>query len=178
MLHIEKHVERQLAEQEAKGLPRFETHVEVVGKSPQMMLDRYFGGVDLECPPGGAPASGGAPSHIEMREARHPVTPYADFLALGRFIADRLGGKWNKPERYFLYRVHGKEGASYLLRDGRAPDSLLLGASGTTFELVDTFSGLDQATRAVRRLERGLPTPGPWTSPPPIWQSTTCRPYR
>ncbi len=178
-LDIEKHVERRLAEEEAKGVPRFETQVEVTGKSPQMMLDRYFGGVDLECPPGGAPAGGGAPSHIEMREARPPVPPYADFLALGKFIAEKLGGKGNKPERYFLYRVHGKDGASYLLREGRAPESLLHGAPGTTFELVETFSDLDRGTRALRRLERGLPaTPGPWESPPPVWQSTTCRPYR
>ncbi len=178
-LDIDRHVEERLAEEERKGTPRFETRVEVVGKSPQVMLDRFFGGVDLECPPGGAPPGGGAPTEVEMRDARWNLPPYADFLALGKFIADKLNGKGGKAERYFLYRVRGKDGVSYLLREGRAPDTLLYGAPGTTFELVDAFPDLDSGTRAWRRLERAFPTPvGPSASPPPVWQSTTCRAWR
>jgi hypothetical protein len=178
-LDIDRHVEQRLAEEERKGTPRFETQVEVVGKSPQVMLDRYFGGVDLECPPGGAPPDGGAPSEVEMREARWHLSPYADFLALGKFIADKLNGKGGKAERYFLYRVRAGDKVSYLLREGRAPDTLLYGAPGTTFELVDAFPDLDSGTRAWRRMERGFPTPvGPTASPPAAWQATTCRAWR
>ena len=45
-LDVEKHVDQVLAEQASKGTPRFETTIEVVGKSPQIMLERFFGGVD------------------------------------------------------------------------------------------------------------------------------------
>ena len=37
-LDVEKHVDQVLAEEASKGTPRFETTIEVVGKSSQIML--------------------------------------------------------------------------------------------------------------------------------------------
>lgn len=176
-LDIDRHVEERLAEEAAKGTPRFETRVEVVGKSPQMMLDRYFGGVDVECTPGGAPPGGGAPTHVEMREARWHPSPSVDLAAVVKLIGELLKGGKDQPERYFLYRLRRKDGVSYILREGRAPDMLLYASPETRFELVAGFPDIDSGTRALRRLERGFATPvGPSTPPPAEWQTSTCRP--
>src|SRR5262245_26649604 len=80
-LDIDRLVKERFEEDERKGIPRFETHVEVVGKSPQAMIDRFFGGIEYDCTPGGAPPGGGAPTHVEMREARWHPSPSADFEA-------------------------------------------------------------------------------------------------
>lgn len=176
-LDIEKHVEQRLAEEERKGTPRFETRVEVVGKSPQMMLDRFFGGIDVECTPGGAPPGGGAPSHIEMREARGHPSPSVDLQALLKIIAEAVKRKARGPDRYFLYRVRGQDGVSYVLREGRVPDRLLYSTPGTTYELLEAFSDSKSGARALQRLERGFPTAVAPSAPPPAdWQTSTCRP--
>lgn len=176
-LDIDRHVEQRLAEEDRKGTPRFETQVEVVGKSPQMMLDRYFGGVDLECTPAAAPPGGGAPTHVEMREARWHPSPSADLQAAILKLADLIKGKKDQPERYFLYRLRGNSGVSYILREGRAPHTLLYANPETTFELVAGFPDLGSGTRALRRLEHGFSTPvGPAAPPPAAWQTSTCRP--
>ena len=60
VIDVDRHVGQMLEEEAKKGTPRFETSIEVYGKSPQIMLERFFGGVDLECKPGGAPPGGGA----------------------------------------------------------------------------------------------------------------------
>lgn len=49
-LDIEGQVER-LEEERRKDVPHFETRVEVTGKSPQVMLDRFLRGIELDCPP-------------------------------------------------------------------------------------------------------------------------------
>jgi hypothetical protein len=177
-LDIDRHVEERFAQDERRGIPRFETHVEVVGKSPQAMIDRFFGGVDLECTPGGAPPGGGAPSHIEMREARGHPRPTADFqAALVKVVTELFKDKLKGPERYFLYRVRNKDGVSYLLREGRVPDKVLYSTPGTTYELIEAFSDTKSGARALRRRERGFATAVAPSAPPPAdWQTSTCRP--
>jgi len=170
---VQKHVEKVLVEQEKSGPPRFETAVDVVGKSPQVMLERALRGQDLEC----APSPGGVPTEVEMRAVRRTPPPYVDFLALSGVLAKKLKGKG--PDRYFLYRLRRADGGvSYSLREQRVPDSSFYNTLGTTFELVETFSDRDIATKAWRRLERGFETPFPTVSasPPPPWVTTTCRP--
>jgi hypothetical protein len=174
VIDVERHVDQVLEEEAKKGGLRFETTIEVYGKSPQIMLERFFGGVDLECKPGGAPPGGGAPTEVEMREVRPHPSPYVDFAALGRAIAKKLKGKG--PERFFLYRVFNKGRVSYLLREGKVPVGSL---PGVTYDLVAAFADTDSAVRGFKRMERGFPTAeGPDAPPPPTWQTTTCRPKR
>ena len=181
-LDVEKHVDQVLADEASKGTPRFETTIEVVGKSPQIMLERFFGGVDLECGPlGSVPAGGGAPTVAETREFRPHLAPSADFgaviAAVGQAVAKKLKGKG--PERFFLYRVHNKDGDRYLLREGRVPASWLDTLPGTRFDLVAAFPDLDSGVKGIKRMERGFPTAvSPSVPPPEPWATTTCRPKR
>jgi hypothetical protein len=177
-LEIERHVEEVLAEDEKKGVPRFETRVEVVGKSPQLMLNRFFGGIEYDCTPGGAPPGGGAPTHVEMREARWHPTPTADFeAALVKLLGEVFKSKTAGDERYFLYRVKTKNDVRYLLREGRLPDTVLYATPGTTYELVQGYADPKSGAKALWRLERGFPTAEAGKAPPPAdWQTSTCRP--
>jgi hypothetical protein len=171
-LDVERHVSERLARD--RDVPRFETQVEVVGKSPQVMLNRFFGGVDLECGPAAAPPNGGAPSEVEMREARMHPSPTMDFAALAKAIADKL--KRPGPDRYFLYRRTTRSRVSYELREGRLPASDLY-LPGATHELVDAFPDLASGTKALRRMESGFASPRSPDAPPPApWQTSTCRP--
>jgi hypothetical protein len=177
-LDVEKHVDEVLAEEATKGTPRFETTIEVVGKSPQIMLERFFGGVDLECGPiGSVAAGGGAPTVAETRPFRPHPSPSVDFAALGRAVAQKLKGKG--PEKYFLYRLRSKGGEKFLLREGRVPASWLDSLPGTTFDLVAAFPDLDSGVKGWKRMERGFPSPvSPDAPPPDPWATTTCRPRR
>jgi hypothetical protein len=181
-LDVEKHVDQVLAEEASKGTPRFETTIEVVGKSPQIMLERFFGGVDLECGPVGAVApGGGAPTVAESRAFRPHLPPSADFGALiaavGQAVAKKLKGKG--PEKYFLYRLRSNNGEKYLLREGRVPASWLDSLPGTKFDLVAAFPDLDSGVKGWKRMERGMPSPvSPDVPPPEPWATTTCRPKR
>jgi hypothetical protein len=177
-LDIDRLVRERLEEDEKKGVPRFQTHVEVVGKSPQVMIDRFFGGIEYDCTPGGAPPAGGAPSHIEMREARWHPSPSADFEALIlKLVAEAFKGRKRGEDKYFLYRVKTKGEVSYVLREGRIPESLLYSTPGTTYELLRSYADTKSGVKALRRLERGFPTPEGSTVPPPAdWQTSTCRP--
>jgi hypothetical protein len=177
-LDVERHLEEVLAEGEKRGIPRFSTRVEVVGKSPQMMLDRFFGGIEYDCTPAGAPPSGGAPTHVEMREARWHPSPTADFEgALLKLLAAVFKDKMRGEDRYFLYRVKTKDGVSYLLRDGRLPERVLYATPGTTYELVEGFPNPKDGAKALWRLERGFATAEAADAPPPAdWQTSTCRP--
>jgi len=172
-LDVDRHVGDRLDRD--RDVPRFETQVEGVGKSPQAMLNRFFGGVDLECGPAGAPPpGGGAPSEIETREARMHPSPTADFVGLARTIVDKL----RRPgaERYFLYRRTTGSDVSYELRDTRIPASGLY-LPGTTYELVDAFPDAGSGTKALHRIERGFAGPrSPDAPPPQPWQTSTCRP--
>jgi hypothetical protein len=177
VIDVDRHVDQVLEEEAKKGPPRFQTTIEVYGKSPQIMLERFFGGVDLECVPGGAPPGGGAPTEVEMRAVRPHPAPYVDFAALGMAVAKKLKGKG--PERYFLYRVRNKERVNYLLREGRVPPGTIGALPGVAYDLIAAFPDTDSAVRGWKRMERGFPTAeGSDASPPPPWQTTTCRPRR
>ena len=177
VIDVDRHIDQVLEEEAKKGPPRFQTSIEVYGKSPQIMLERFFGGVDLECVPGGAPPGGGAPTEVEMREVRPHPAPYVDFAALGMAVAKKLKGKG--PERYFLYRVRNKERVNYLLREGRVPPGTIGALPGVAYDLIAAFPDTDSAVRGWKRMEHGFPTAeGPDASPPPPWQTTTCRPRR
>lgn len=176
VLGVERHVDEVLEEEARKGTPRFETSIEVHGKSPQIMLERFFGGVDLECTPAGTPP-GAAPTEMDMRAVRPHPAPSVDFAALGRAVAQKLKGKG--PERYFLYRVRNKDRVNYLLREGRLPLGSSHAVPGVEYDLVAAFPDTDTAVRGWKRMERGFPSPvGPDASPPPLWATTTCRPRR
>jgi hypothetical protein len=173
-LEIDRVVDR-LEEEHGKDIPRFETRVEVTGKAPQVMLDRFLHGIEKDCKPGGAPPGGGAPTHVEMREARGHATPSADVLALLRLLAGALKGRGE--EKYFLYRVNAKGRVSYLLREGRIPDAMVYAAPGTSFELIKGYADAKSGANGLRRLERGYATPeGPSAPPPAAWQVSTCPP--
>jgi hypothetical protein len=161
-----------LIEREARGgVPRFETSIEVIGKTPQLMIERFFGGVDLECLPAGV----GAPSVAELGEARPTPPPTADLLALAQLMAAKLPGKGKGPDRYFLYRVRRGVEVSYDLRERKVPVTWLYGINGTTFELLEGFQDRETAVRGLRRMERGIPGPIPTSSGTrPPW--AVCRP--
>jgi hypothetical protein len=173
-LDVDKHVERLLADREKGGMPRFETSIEVLGKSPQVMLERFFRGLDLEC----GPVPSAAPTDVDMRTFRHLPTPYLDLAALAAALAKRQ--KEKGPDRYFLYRVRRASGVTYWLREDRIPDSLFFNSPGTTFELTATFPDVDSAVKGFRRMERGFETPKPTASasPPPPWATIPCRPTK
>ncbi|HEY7513774.1 MAG TPA: hypothetical protein VIC87_04825 [Vicinamibacteria bacterium] len=177
-LDIDRLVKEKLEADARKGLPRFEDRVEVVGKSPQAMIDRFFGGIEYDCTPGGAPPGGGAPTHVEMREARWHPSPSADFeAALLKLIAEAFKGKMRGEDKYFLYRVNAKGDVSYVLREGRLPEALLYSTPGTTYELIRAYPDTKSGVKALHRLERGFATPEGKDAPPPAdWQTSTCRP--
>ncbi len=177
VLDIDKRVERILAAH-GEDRPHFETSVEVWGKPPQVMLERFFGGTDLEC----GPTPGGAPTEAETREYRHHPEPYLDFAALIGALAKKIDSKRSKadPASYFLYRVHAGNRVTYSLREDKIPDAWLFDLPGTTFELLATFSDPGQATAALRRAERGYAQIDPKAAPSPLppWATANCRPRR
>jgi hypothetical protein len=183
VLDIEKHVEKKLAEEARLAPPRFTTSIEVVARTPQMLLERYFGGVDLECGPAGAPPGGGSPTVEEMRPYRPHTAPTGDLLALASALAGQLGKlvkkKGDGPARYYLYKVIRKGAVSYALREDRVPDSWFYNFPELSFELVESFSDKDTAVRGWRRMERGFTTPvAPRSEPAPSWVAVNCRPRR
>jgi len=171
-LEVERQIEKVLDEREKKGLPRFETSVEVVGKSPQAMLARHLREFDFECGPDG----GGPPTEAEMRAVRPHPAPYLDFLALAQHLAAKA--KRGAPNRFFLYRVRRGTDVSYSVREGVIPDSEFYNTTGTSFEMVEGFPDLKAATAAWRRMERGFDRPAPTVSgsPLPPWSTSPCRP--
>lgn len=173
---VEGHVERLLEERAAAGLPRFEESIEVRGKTPQVMIERFFGGLDVEC----APAGVGAPSARELDEARPTPPPTADLLALAQLALAQIKGRDKRADRYFLYGMKRGTEVSYQLRDARVPVTWLYGINGTTFELVDSFPDRDEAIRALRRRERGSssPAPAPSSVKAALWGPVQCRPRR
>jgi hypothetical protein len=177
VLDVDKHVERKLAEEAKFAPPRFETSIEVVGRTPQVLLERFFGGIDLECGPGG----GGAPSVEEMRGYRPHTSPTADLMALAMALAGKVMGKVKgKPEpRYYLYAVRRSGSLNYALREERVPDSWFYNFPGVSFELVESFADRNAAVTAWRRMERGYGTPvAPKIEPIPQWATSPCRPRR
>jgi hypothetical protein len=140
-LDIEKHAQRVLDE---KGVPRFETTVDVEARSPQSLFDRHFEG--LPCG-----AVGGVPT--ETTPGRPATSPSADFLALARALGGTLKPKG--PERFFLYRIREGERVRHSLREGPVPREWLGGVNGALYELVAAFRDRGEAVRALHRLESG-----------------------
>ncbi len=169
-LDVDRHVERVLQGQ--AGLPRFETSVEVLGKTPELLLERFIKGFDVEC----GPTGGGAPSEVEMRAARPAVSPSVDFMALARELVSRLKGREKGPERYFIYMARRRDGATYWVREGRLPVATVAAVPEAGVEMVAGFPDLDSATKALRRLERGLPVAARAdAAPTPRWVTSPCR---
>ena len=175
-LDIDRLVKERM-EKDGRDLPRFETQVEVVGQSPQAAIDRLFEGVRGDCRPGGAPPGGGAPTHVEMRQARWHPSPSADFVTLLMLLGKTIKDGRRGEDKYFLYRVSAKGDVSYLLREGRVPDALLYARAGTTYELISAYADTKNGAKALRRMERGFGTPEGSSAPPVAdWQISTCPP--
>jgi hypothetical protein len=165
-LNIEEHA--QASAGSIPDIPRFET--EVVGRTPQEMLQRFLDGGELEC----GPTTGGAPTVADTRAYREHPSPSVDFMPLVQALFKAAKGLG--PDRFFLYRVARRDGNSYLVREGRMPASQLY-EPGAMLELVAAFPDRATATRAWRRMERGFKTPvAPASSPAAQWATTNCTP--
>ena len=147
VLDIDRHVQ-DLGDQNA---PRF--RIEVTGRTPQQAFEEHLQGFDTLCGPGG----GGAPTVAEMKDYRpNVIAPTLFSVDVIKLIADL---KKTGPDRYFLYRMVRMDGtASYIVRDGRLPESQLL-LPGARMEPIAAFPDRATATHAWRRLERGYRTP-------------------
>jgi hypothetical protein len=169
---VDQQIDKVLDEKEGTAIPRFESFIEVVGDSPQAILDRRLRGVELEC----GPAGGGPPTEAETRAVRPHPSPYADFVPLAKAIAAKLKGKGTP--RYFLYLVRRPSDVTFIVRDGRISDAEFYNTTGATFELIEGFSDATAAATALRRMERGFETPVSETSaaPVPPWSTAPCRP--
>ena len=169
-LDIEGHVEH-LLEEHQEDL-RFETEVDVVGRTPEEALAQHFRDFDLEC----GPTGGSAPTVAESREFRPRPPPAIDFLLLSRLLSGSHTAKG--PDRYFLYRLSRGATTVYTVREERLGGAAAV-APGGTFELVETFPDLHSAVRAWQRMERGFGSPvGPDAPPPAPWATTNCRPRK
>lgn len=165
-LDIERHVDSVMRD---RGMPAFETSVEVIGKPPDLALAEQLANFDLECGPAGGP-----PTAVESMEFRPHPAPYLDFAALARALSRTLGNPG--PPRYFLYRVHGMADVEYLLREEelRTPPGQ---QPSTAFELVASFPDLGSAVQGWRRMTRGFGTAErtDQADPPAPWATTSCR---
>jgi hypothetical protein len=169
---VAEQVEKAIDEKERSGPLRFESSIEVVGQSPQAILERRLRGLDLEC----APTEGGPPTEAETRAVRPHPSPYADLLGLAKLLGKKAKGK--APDRFFLYVGRRADGVSYTVREGRMPDAEFYNTTGTSFELIEGFADLTEATAALHRLERGFDsaTRADSASPVPPWVTASCRP--
>ena len=166
-LDIEKHVNDVM--QEKGGPPRFEESVEVLGRTPDAALAEQLRDFDLECGPNVGP-----PTAAETTEFRPHPAPFLDLSALARLLSGAVARPG--PPRYFLYRVRGRGGPDYLLREGAltvAPGE----QPARAFELVGSFPDLASAVHGFQRMERGFVTPerAEAGDAPPPWATTNCR---
>lgn len=146
VLDVDRHVQ-QAAEGER---PRF--RIEVTGRTPQRAFEEHLQGFDTLCGPGG----GGAPTVADMKPYRpNAISPATVSVDILKVIADlkKVG-----PDRFFLYRMTRPDGVSYIVREGRFPESQLL-LPGAILEPIAAFADRATATRAWRRMERGYKTP-------------------
>jgi hypothetical protein len=174
-LDIDAEVDKLLERDATQGIPRFESSVDVEGKTPDERFRQQLKGYDVDCGPGG----GGPPNEAEMRAVRPHNSPSADFLGLARFLGGKLKKK-NQEQRFFLYRVQLGPGVSYIVREGHIGAAELANTVGATFEEIAGFPDAKSAAEAERRMEQGFATPtssGP-TSPAPNWVTTNCRPSK
>jgi hypothetical protein len=139
-----------------RGLPRFETTVDVEARSPQSLLNRHFEGMPCS-------AVGGVPT--ETPAARPQTSPSVDLLSAARALGKALKSKG--PDRFFVYRIREGERIRYSLREGPVTRDWLPGVGGRLYELVDVFPDRDEAVRALHRLERDGDAKEPKASPCP-----------
>ncbi len=168
----EQEVEK-IVQRETRDLPRFEEQIEVVGRTPQMMLERFFGGADVEC----TASPGGVPSEQDMRDVRQTPGQALDLVGAAQQLLKAIKGEDKGPPKYFLYRVRKANEARYELREGKIPVVWMYGGiNGNTFELLEGFSDRDAAVRGLRRMEKGFLTPKPLASERESpWSYRTCR---
>ena len=99
-------------------------------------------------------------------------------------LAGKLMGavKGKAAPHYYLYAVKRNNTVNYALRDERVPDSWFYNFPGVTFELVESFPDRDSATRAWRRMERGMTPVGPKVDALALtqqtWGASPCRARR
>jgi hypothetical protein len=134
--------------------PRFE--LEVVGTTPQAALEQHLKSFDVLC---GA-SDHGAPTLLDMAGQR--PGPSAS-VRLDQLLGPLLLGAFTKlkksgPDRYFVYRVSGPNGAHFLMREGPIPEPQRF-VPGGVIELVIAYPDRKAAAHAWRRLERGFGTP-------------------
>jgi hypothetical protein len=156
-LDVERHVERVLEEHakptsRKEGLPRFETRVEVEGKVPQIMFERYLRDFDMKLGPtfSSAPTVAESMEQLEGTPKSRDTNPIANILPLIQWLGRKT--RSDDPPKYFLYRVMTPEGIFMLLREERlAPSSV---APGTLYELVGTYPDMKTAMAEYKRLDR------------------------
>jgi hypothetical protein len=174
VLDVDKHAD-QVVEDEAKnGPPRFQESVDVYARSPQVFIERFFGGPELDCGPSG----GGPPTTAEMAPFRPHTSPTADLLSLAALLLQQAHSVLPKgpvKPRFYLYKVTTAERARYELREDRIPDSWLFNLKNTTYELTDWFTDRDSAVKAWRKYEHDAVAPAAAASPPPAWLVAPCR---
>jgi hypothetical protein len=156
-LHIDRHVERVLEEHRkpqagGEGLPRFETSVEVEGKVPQVMFERYLRDFDMKLGPTFSAGPTVAESHgqLEGTPKSRETSPAVNVLPLIQWLGRKTRG--DGPPKYFLYRVMTPDGIFMLLREERLPPSAV--ARGVLFELVGSYPDLKTALAEYKRLDR------------------------
>src|SRR5262245_51099190 len=177
-IEYEQKVKERLEEEARAAPPRFEDSVDVEGQTPQSVIDRQLRGLPLECGPSGGGPGGGAPTETESRAVRPHSSPYMDFLPFLKKLRNRSKNK--QPDKFFLYRIKRPEGETHVVRTERVPDAWLVAApGGLTFEYLEGFPDLGDATRALRRVERGFDraVSNAKESPPQPWATQQpCRP--
>jgi len=156
-LEIERHVEQVLDEHGKPkggldGLPRFEERIEVEGKVPQVMFERYLKDFDMELGPtfSSGPTVAESMEQLEGTPKSRETAPIAQFLPLLQWLGRKVRGEG--PPKYFLYRVMTPEGIFVLLREDRLPPSAV--APGVLFELIGTYPDLKTALAEHKRLDR------------------------
>lgn len=153
-LEIERHVDTVLREHEAtEGLPRFETSIEVEGKEPQVLFERFLRDVDLEYGPT-FPSGPTAAGSYDYRP-RPPKKP--NFLPFFQWLYRR--SQKDLPPRYFVYRISGPAGVYATIRESRLPLGSL--GPGVFFELVGAFPDREAALEEYARVEQEAAAPKP-----------------
>jgi hypothetical protein len=128
---------------------RFETSIEVRGRTPEELLSRYL---DLERLHEGA--TSGPPLPHETRDFRPSPAESVDLLGFLKWLGDKVG---SKEPRYFVYEASGPRGRWRWLREGPLPPETLP-PPGLAFELVGAFPDLSEARRVCDELPPPPPT--------------------
>jgi hypothetical protein len=171
---LQADIEKAVDEAIDKGLLRFETSVEVEGRTPQQALEALLRGFDLECGTTDRGAPTDADTRAQMRSVR-PTTPYTvDFIPFLAALQKKMSARGGS--RYYIYRVKKADGDSYRLRDSAMPMNQIYNTPGAHFELVAQVADLKEATDVFWRLERGLSVKSANSSQPNPWLNWNCRP--